>query len=120
MSGDADLKDTTCKGKDHHADARIGTERRSRRSKESWVKDNNRHTTGSAGAGASAADRKDDDDVRSWASFVWPQMKRKIWAVLEAAQTRVLHRDRSFELLGFDVLVDDHLQPWILEVGLLP
>lgn len=32
----------------------------------------------------------------------------------------VPHRNNCFELLGFDVLVDSHLNPWLLEVNMSP
>jgi hypothetical protein len=32
----------------------------------------------------------------------------------------VPHRNNCFELLGFDILVDSHLNPWLLEVNLSP
>jgi tubulin polyglutamylase TTLL5 len=32
----------------------------------------------------------------------------------------VPHRNNCFELLGFDVLIDSHLNPWLLEVNLSP
>lgn len=32
----------------------------------------------------------------------------------------VPHRNNCFELLGFDILVDENLNPWLLEVNLSP
>jgi len=32
----------------------------------------------------------------------------------------VPHRDNCFELLGFDILIDTLLEPWLIEVNLSP
>ena len=55
-----------------------------------------------------------------WGRDVWPEIKRKIVATLEATKSQVTHRERSFEFLGYDIILDDDLTPWILEVNMSP
>ena len=40
--------------------------------------------------------------------------------IFNAMTMQAPHRTNCFELLGFDVLVDSHLKPWLLEVNLSP
>lgn len=40
--------------------------------------------------------------------------------VYHAVEMTVPYRDNCFELLGFDVLIDENLKPWLLEVNLSP
>ncbi len=47
-------------------------------------------------------------------------MRRAIVSVLMTGQGHVKHRKGSYELYGFDVVFDEALSPWILEVNASP
>ncbi len=59
---------------------------------------------------------------KTWDGDVWPEIKSKIMQTLQAVccSGNVTHRNRSFEFLGFDVMLDDNLNPWILEINMSP
>jgi len=40
--------------------------------------------------------------------------------VFEAAKEKIFHRKKSFELYGFDFLVDTDFNVWILEINQSP
>lgn len=40
--------------------------------------------------------------------------------VFSALEMTVPCRDNCFEVLGFDILVDDELKPWLIEINLSP
>lgn len=56
----------------------------------------------------------------AWSSIVWPAIRRKILASLRATQAIVNHRSRSFQFLGYDVIIDEWCCPWLLEVNMSP
>ena len=62
------------------------------------------------------------DGVNAWVDFVWPSVKAKVAQTLVAAccSGNITHREKSFQFLGFDVLIDDTLNPWVLEVNMSP
>lgn len=40
--------------------------------------------------------------------------------IFSAVEQYVPNRNNCFELLGFDILLDNNLDPWLLEVNLSP
>ncbi|KAJ8962622.1 hypothetical protein NQ318_001015 [Aromia moschata] len=41
-------------------------------------------------------------------------------SIISACKMFVPHNNNCFELYGFDILIDEHLKPWLLEVNLSP
>ena len=39
---------------------------------------------------------------------------------VEPYQIAGSHKNQNFELYGFDVLIDDNMKPWLLEVNVCP
>jgi hypothetical protein len=62
------------------------------------------------------------DGAMLWRRQVWPRIREKVVALLQATQSAqvVTPRRHSFEFLGFDVLLDEQCEPWILEVATHP
>lgn len=55
-----------------------------------------------------------------WGSILHPKLKRIISASLQAAQERLQPRQRSFEIYGYDFMVDARLNPWLIEINASP
>jgi hypothetical protein len=55
-----------------------------------------------------------------WDQVIKPKIIQMIIITMLAAVDKMDHRDNSFEIFGFDVLIDDKLNPWLLEVNLSP
>lgn len=52
-----------------------------------------------------------------WKNKIWPAIRKKVSSLLLMSAQHVKHRPHSFEFLGFDVLIDEQCEPWILEVA---
>eukprot|EP00227_Mantoniella_beaufortii_P005731 CAMPEP_0197613566 /NCGR_PEP_ID=MMETSP1326-20131121/59084_1 /TAXON_ID=1155430 /ORGANISM="Genus nov. species nov., Strain RCC2288" /LENGTH=969 /DNA_ID=CAMNT_0043182429 /DNA_START=633 /DNA_END=3544 /DNA_ORIENTATION=+ len=53
-------------------------------------------------------------------SALWDQIVNVILRALFAVQDSIPHQANSFELLGFDIMVDEHQKPWLLEANSSP
>lgn len=54
-----------------------------------------------------------------WAS-IWTSVKEVILRSLAAVQDAIPHQRNSFELFGYDVLIDESLKCWLIEVNASP
>jgi hypothetical protein len=56
-----------------------------------------------------------------WKDHIWPIIKSKVTATLECVAMKLKNpRKRSYELLGYDVILDQYFNPYILEVNMSP
>ena len=53
-------------------------------------------------------------------SALWDHIVIVILRALFAVQDSIPHQANSFELLGFDVIIDEHKKPWLLEANSSP
>ena len=85
-----------------------------------------RRSAAAAGAalGAASSEASSSDAEWPWADpwleHVQPQMQKIVYLSLQAVQDQVQERARSFELFGYDFLLDDDLAVWLLEVNASP
>ena len=55
-----------------------------------------------------------------WTEKVLPKMKKIIIHSLECVQEIIENRKNSFELYGYDIMLDENCDPWLIEVNSSP
>eukprot|EP00932_Pfiesteria_piscicida_P021479 SRR837773.8268.p1 GENE.SRR837773.8268~~SRR837773.8268.p1 ORF type:complete len:273 (-),score=38.11 SRR837773.8268:1-741(-) len=55
-----------------------------------------------------------------WDAELLPKIETLIVHTLRASKEQLEPRSRSFELFGFDIIIDEAMRPWLLEVNLSP
>jgi hypothetical protein len=55
-----------------------------------------------------------------WSDVLLPQIRRIVSWSLQAAQESVEARNKSFEIYGFDFMVDEDLRTWLIEINSSP
>merc|ERR1712066_531870 len=55
-----------------------------------------------------------------WEKKLWPQMCSIVEHTLRSIQDKLTPRAESFELYGFDLMLDESMNLWLLEVNLSP
>ena len=49
-----------------------------------------------------------------------PKINQVIWRTLKALQDTQDTRQNTFEIFGFDIVLDNDMNPWIIEINLSP
>ena len=55
-----------------------------------------------------------------WESSIKPKIKNIVKWSLESAQDMIEHRKLSSELFGYDIMLDENLNPWLIEINSSP
>lgn len=55
-----------------------------------------------------------------WDSRIKPQIREIVIKTFQSCSSKMKHRERSFEIYGFDLMLDENLKPWLIEVNLSP
>lgn len=55
-----------------------------------------------------------------WETKIRPRIHKIIVTALQSTEDVVIHRENSFELFGYDVMIDENLNSWLIEVNCSP
>ena len=59
-------------------------------------------------------------ETYSWEKDLRPLIHQTVHATLKGVQDSMEQRPNTFEIYGFDLILDEQLQPWVIEVNLSP
>lgn len=60
------------------------------------------------------------DPSFTWKVNMFPKIKEVVIETLRSVQENIKHKNNYFELYGFDFVLDQELNPWLIEVNLSP
>lgn len=63
--------------------------------------------------------RHENSSTASW-NVLWADIKAVVLKALVCVEDNIPAAPCTFELFGFDVLIDEHFEPWVLEVNASP
>lgn len=63
---------------------------------------------------------RDQHQSDVWTDSILPAMEEIVIRALQSVNPHCRKRTKSFELLGFDLMIDERLKPWLLEVNVSP
>lgn len=56
----------------------------------------------------------------TWRRDMLPVIESVVWRSLKCLQETQEHRPNTFEIYGFDIVIDSDLKPWVIEINLSP
>ena len=63
---------------------------------------------------------KNGENVDHWTQTVLPQIKEAVIISILSTQEWLVHRENSHTLLGYDFMIDEALNVWLIEINSSP
>ena len=55
-----------------------------------------------------------------WRTYSFPRIHDIVRGTVKSGRNRIKERKHSFDIVGFDFMIDEEMNPWLLEVTLSP